>query len=65
MDKRYYGYEGRYVVEHYITYKYKDTVLASSQDLNDVLAYMDDNDLWDDYYVYRIDEDGVAQGLEY
>lgn len=47
-------YNGKYVICNYITYKDIDNVIISFNDLIDAMQYMDDQDLWNDYYIYHI-----------
>ena len=37
-----------------ITYKDIDNVVISFNELNDAMQYMDEENLWDDYYIYHI-----------
>lgn len=59
--KKYEDYEGMYIVDNYIRTVYNDTVLYANTDIVDVMDYMDDNELWDDYMMYYIDNKGNAR----
>lgn len=56
-------YNGKYVICLYITYRDFDNVKWSFDTLEDAMTFMDENDLWDDYYIYHI-KDGYAYGWE-
>lgn len=47
-------YNNKYVICNYITYKGIDNVVISFNDLDDAMHYMDEQDIWDDYYIYHI-----------
>ena len=57
-------YEGMYVVCHYITHKGMDNVHKAFEDLDEAMYYMDEYDLWDDYYIYYI-VDGYARAPQF
>lgn len=54
------GYEGKHVICNYITHKYEDNVYKALDSLEDAMEIMDNEDLWEDYYIYRIGKDGFA-----
>ena len=54
------GYEGKHIICSYITYEYANNVLMGFKDIEDAVEFMDDNNLWDEYYIYEIKEDGFA-----
>ena len=56
--KKYKGYEGRYIIEHYIRDKRSDSGCPSYSDLSDALSTMDTLNLWDDYQLGYVLEDG-------
>lgn len=60
LDWNFEEYKGRYVICYYITHAWQDNVVKDFEDINDAMEYMDENDLWDDYYIYYIKEDGFA-----
>lgn len=55
----YEGFEGKHVIMHYIT-NGGDDVRVAFDGLDEAVEYMDNADLWDDYYIYFIDNDGRA-----
>ena len=54
------GYEGKHIICYYITHKDADNVLRSYDDIDGAIEDMDELELWDDYYIYEIKEDGFA-----
>ena len=56
--KKYKGYEGCYIIEYYIRDKRFDSVFASYNDLSDALIMMDSAELWEDYQLGYVLEDG-------
>ena len=56
--KKYKGYEGRYIIDYYIRHKNLDSVYASYTNLSDALIMMDSAELWEDYQLGYVLEDG-------
>lgn len=54
------GYEGKYIICYYITSEYEDNVYESFNDLEEATEVMDSKDLWEDYYIYYVGQDGFA-----
>lgn len=52
-------YNGKYVICFYITYNNANNVYASFNTLMEAETFMNDNDMWEDYYIYEI-IDGYA-----
>ena len=63
--KTYEGYENMYIIDSYIRYLDYDTVFYSTTDGVDAMDYMDNNNLWEDCYIYYIDENGIATYPEF
>ena len=47
-------YNGKHVICNYITYKNHDNVHECFNSLEQAETYMNDNDMWEDYYIYEI-----------
>lgn len=60
LEWKFEGYENMHVICNYITYEYGNNVTKAFNDLGSAIEYMDDNDMWDDYYIYYIGDDGHA-----
>ena len=56
--KTYKGYEVSYIIDYYIRHKDFDSVYASYEYLNDALDVMDRLELWEDYQLGYVLEDG-------
>lgn len=56
--KKYEGLEGRYIIDYYIRHKNLDSVYASYNDLSEALITMDSAELWEDYQLGYVLEDG-------
>ena len=56
--KTYKGYEVSYIIDYYIRHKDFDSVYASYTNLSDALYIMDSLDLWEDYQLGYVLEDG-------
>ena len=56
--KKYKGYEGCYIIDYYIRHKHFDSVYASYEDHNDAMDAMNTLDLWEDYQLGYVLEDG-------
>lgn len=63
--KTYEGYENMYVVDSYIRYLDHDSVIFATKDGMEAMEYMDNNDLWEDGYLFYIDSEGVASFPEF
>lgn len=58
--KTYECYAGEFIVENYIRDSYFDTVVMSSESIDDCMNYLDDNDLWDDCILLGVNSKGRA-----
>ena len=56
-------YNDKFVICYCITHRDFENVKWSFDTLEDAMAFMDEHDLWDDYYIYHI-KDGYAYGWE-
>lgn len=57
-------YNGKFVICNYITHNNYDNVYKAFDDALDAMVYMDDKDLWDDYYIYEV-VDGYVYNIEF
>lgn len=58
--KLYEKYKNSYIIESYYRIKNIDTVVFNDVNENIILEYMDDNELWEDHYIYWINDRGEA-----
>lgn len=58
--KLYEEYKNSYIIESYYRIKNIDTVVFNNTDENIILEYMDINGLWEDHYIYWINDKGEA-----
>lgn len=58
LFKTYEGYELSYILEDYIRLRDTNEVLFTSEDVEEVLDYMEENDI--DGYIYYINHKGIA-----
>ncbi len=63
--KTYEGYKNMYIIESYYRHKNIDTVIYSSKNIDEILDHMDNNELWEDCYIYNIDKKGNATYPEF
>ena len=63
--KRYYGYETKYIIESWVRYKYKDTIIAAFDTLDDMLAYGTDQEQEGFVYMYVTDDGQASDYLDY
>lgn len=53
-------YKGKFVIYNYLTYKEFDHIFKVFDSNVKATTYMHENDMWDDYELFEIKEDGYA-----